>query len=238
MTALSPNSHADRPRPNGSPERGVALWGGVEGRVNRVGDRFFDQLERSGHAHRPGDLDRFARGEQLAMLAELLVKGESLSDAVAHSYNLVIGKLALRHLDQQELSTVARAFMFETEIPFEFKVERSPAHIPPSPEERAKVAAGFWNVDLSPLHGAVMASILARGGQRVASVVMYLNTPARGGATTFPDARFEAAAVKGNAVFFSYDRPHPMTGTLHGGAPVLEGEKWVATKWLRERRYD
>lgn len=79
--------------------------------------------------------------------------------------------------------------------------------------------------------------ILARGGQRVASVVMYLNTPARGGATTFPDARFEAAAVKGNAVFFSYDRPHPMTGTLHGGAPVLEGEKWVATKWLRERQH-
>lgn len=79
--------------------------------------------------------------------------------------------------------------------------------------------------------------ILARGGQRVASVVMYLNTPTRGGATTFPDARFEAAAVKGNAVFFSYDRPHPMTATLHAGAPVLEGEKWVATKWLRERAH-
>lgn len=79
-----------------------------------------------------------------------------------------------------------------------------------------------------------VSGILARGGQRVASVVMYLNTPARGGATTFPDARFEAAAIKGNAVFFSYDRPHPMTGTLHAGAPVLEGEKWVATKWLRE----
>lgn len=79
---------------------------------------------------------------------------------------------------------------------------------------------------------------LSRGGQRVASIVMYLNTPARGGATTFPDARFEVAAVKGNAVFFAYDRPHPMTGTLHGGAPVIEGEKWVATKWLRVGRHD
>lgn len=79
---------------------------------------------------------------------------------------------------------------------------------------------------------------LRRGGQRVASVVMYLNTPARGGATTFPDAHFEVAAIKGNAVFFSYDRAHPMTASLHGGAPVLEGEKWVATKWLRERRHD
>jgi prolyl 4-hydroxylase len=27
------------------------------------------------------------------------------------------------------------------------------------------------------------------------------------------------------------------TRTLHGGAPVLEGEKWVATKWLREREF-
>src|SRR5690606_35334718 len=77
--------------------------------------------------------------------------------------------------------------------------------------------------------------LLRQGGQRVATVVMYLNTPARGGATTFPDAHLEVAAVKGNAVFFSYERPHPMTRTLHGGAPVLEGEKWIATKWLRER---
>lgn len=77
--------------------------------------------------------------------------------------------------------------------------------------------------------------VLERGGQRVATLVMYLNTPLRGGATTFPEAGFEAAAQRGNAVFFSYDRPHPMTGSLHGGAPVLEGEKWVATKWLRER---
>ena len=77
-------------------------------------------------------------------------------------------------------------------------------------------------------------TILKRGGQRVASLVMYLNTPAKGGATTFPDVELEVAPVKGNAVFFSYDRPHPVTRTLHGGAPVIEGEKWVATKWLRE----
>jgi prolyl 4-hydroxylase len=82
------------------------------------------------------------------------------------------------------------------------------------------------------------APLLARGGQRVATLVIYLNTPERGGATVFPGSRFEVAAIKGNAVFFSYDRPHPMTLTLHGGAPVLAGEKWIATKWLRERRHD
>ncbi|WP_434987573.1 2OG-Fe(II) oxygenase [Xanthomonas melonis] len=77
--------------------------------------------------------------------------------------------------------------------------------------------------------------LLRAGGQRVASLVMYLNTPERGGATRFPEAHLDVAAVKGNAVFFSYDRPHPMTRSLHAGAPVLAGEKWVATKWLRER---
>src|SRR3954470_22475603 len=37
------------------------LWGGVECTVNRVHDKYFDQLERSGHAHRTSDLDRFAQ---------------------------------------------------------------------------------------------------------------------------------------------------------------------------------
>ena len=78
------------------------------------------------------------------------------------------------------------------------------------------------------------ARILQRGGQRVGTLVMYLNAPEGGGATTVPDVGLEVAPVRGNAGFFSYDRAHPATGTLHGGAPVTAGEKWVATKWLRE----
>jgi prolyl 4-hydroxylase len=84
-----------------------------------------------------------------------------------------------------------------------------------------------------PVHPGT-AKILERGGQRVGTLVMYLNTPEGGGATTFPDVGLEVAPVRGNAVFFSYDRAHPSTRTLHGGAPVTAGEKWVATKWLRQ----
>ena len=79
--------------------------------------------------------------------------------------------------------------------------------------------------------------ILRRGGQRVATLVMYLQEPQQGGATTFPDVGLEVAPKRGTGVFFSYDRPDPATRTLHGGAPVLSGEKWVATKWLREREF-
>ncbi len=36
------------------------LWGGIECTVNRVGDRYFDQLERNGHASRAEDLEMLA----------------------------------------------------------------------------------------------------------------------------------------------------------------------------------
>ncbi len=38
----------------------VELWAGVECTVNRVGDQYFEQLERNGHATRIDDLDLFA----------------------------------------------------------------------------------------------------------------------------------------------------------------------------------
>ncbi|WP_027014734.1 2OG-Fe(II) oxygenase [Comamonas composti] len=81
-------------------------------------------------------------------------------------------------------------------------------------------------------------SLLARGGQRVATVVIYLNEPEGGGGTTFPEIGLQVVPRRGNAVFFSYERPDPATRTLHGGAPVQAGEKWIATKWLREREFD
>jgi prolyl 4-hydroxylase len=81
-------------------------------------------------------------------------------------------------------------------------------------------------------------TILKRGGQRVGTIVMYLAEPAKGGGTIFPDVHLEVAPKRGNAVFFSYERPHPSTRTLHGGQPVLQGEKWIATKWMRERRFE
>lgn len=80
-------------------------------------------------------------------------------------------------------------------------------------------------------------TILKRGGQRVATIIMYLHEPTKGGGTTFPDVKLEVAPKRGNAVFFSYNRPHPITRSLHGGAPVIEGEKWIATKWLREGKF-
>lgn len=81
------------------------------------------------------------------------------------------------------------------------------------------------------------SAILQRGGQRLATLIMYLHEPAQGGATVFPDIGLQVAPQRGHAVFFSYARAHPSGRSLHGGAPVTAGEKWIATKWLREREF-
>lgn len=81
-------------------------------------------------------------------------------------------------------------------------------------------------------------ALLERGGQRRGTLLMYLREPERGGDTCFPQLGLRFAAKRGCALFFAYDRPLPASRTLHGGDPVLAGEKWVATKWLRERAFD
>ncbi|MBL9100078.1 MAG: hypothetical protein JNL82_03915 [Myxococcales bacterium] len=89
---------------------------------------------------------------------------DDLGGAIAHSHNVVLAKLALKHLTAGNLVDITRTFKFGSEIPFEFRVEPSPALVPDDPKERARVAAGFWHVDMSPLHGALLASVFARDG--------------------------------------------------------------------------
>lgn len=81
------------------------------------------------------------------------------------------------------------------------------------------------------------AAHLARGGQRVGTLLIYLNDVPNGGCTYFPESQLRIHPRKGHAVFFAYPTPEAHTLTLHAGDPVIQGEKWLATKWLREREF-
>jgi prolyl 4-hydroxylase len=78
-----------------------------------------------------------------------------------------------------------------------------------------------------------------RGGQRVISFLIYLNTPEEGGETIFPKAHVKIAPQKGKALFFYNVTPDGKMDpkSLHGGSPVIRGEKWLMTKWIRERTF-
>lgn len=79
------------------------------------------------------------------------------------------------------------------------------------------------------------AAHLNRGGQRIATLIMYLHTTEQGGETIFPRVNVKVKPVKCNAVLFYNCLPGGQEDplSLHGGAPVIKGEKWIATKWLR-----
>jgi prolyl 4-hydroxylase len=101
-----------------------------------------------------------------------------------------------------------------------------------------QVAAEYRpHFDYFPPDQAGSAVHTAHGGQRVATLVLYLNDVPNGGETYFPNAGIAVAAKRGSAVYFRYlnGRRQLDPLSLHGGAPVIEGEKWIMTKWVRER---
>ena len=68
---------------------------------------------------------------------------------------------------------------------------------------------------------------------------MFLSEVEAGGSTCFPKLNLEIRPKVGRAVFFSNV---DLTGqidemTLHAGMPVIQGIKYLATVWLREKPY-
>ena len=81
------------------------------------------------------------------------------------------------------------------------------------------------------------AVALAEGGQRVATVLVYLNDGLEGGETDFPMLGIRHRGGKGDAlVFRNLDaRGWPDYRTLHAGLPPTQGEKWLLSLWIRDR---
>lgn len=91
---------------------------------------------------------------------------------------------------------------------------------------------------LIPSNAANSESI-ARSGQRISTLIVYLNDVAEGGETVFPAAGLSVIPRRGNALYFEYTNSRQQVDqwTLHAGAPVVAGEKWVVTKWMRARPF-
>jgi prolyl 4-hydroxylase len=83
------------------------------------------------------------------------------------------------------------------------------------------------------------ASELQQFGQRAGTALIYLNDDYAGGETEFPklDWRFKGKA--GDALLFwsLSEQGAPELGSCHAGLNVESGEKWLLSKWLREKPF-
>ena len=91
---------------------------------------------------------------------------------------------------------------------------------------------------VAPSNAANQSSV-ARSGQRISTLLVYLADVEEGGETVFPRAGWSVQPQAGNAIYFeSCNRQGQLDPqSLHAGQPVLRGEKWVVTKWMRQRRF-
>mmetsp|Transcript_15382 Transcript_15382/g.41782 ORF Transcript_15382/g.41782 Transcript_15382/m.41782 type:complete len:283 (+) Transcript_15382:61-909(+) len=77
------------------------------------------------------------------------------------------------------------------------------------------------------------------GGNRMATAVIYLQNADVGGETDFMKIGIKIKPDVGDAVLFYDLQPDGQIDnrTIHAGTPPVGGEKWVATKWIHQRRY-
>ena len=80
------------------------------------------------------------------------------------------------------------------------------------------------------------ADMVRCGGQRTWTAMIYLNDVADGGATWFPKAGIRVTPKRGLLLAWNNMTADgsPNELTLHEGMPVVEGVKYIVTKWFRE----
>jgi len=80
---------------------------------------------------------------------------------------------------------------------------------------------------------------LGKGGNRIATVIIYLKSAGSGGETFFNSVNTKINVASGDAILLwnmNKDMT-PDTSSKHSGLPPLSGEKWVAVKWIREHPF-
>lgn len=81
---------------------------------------------------------------------------------------------------------------------------------------------------------------ITHGGQRIITVLIYLNRDFTSGATRFPKLNLELKPNPGCAIIFfplaqNSRLCHPLA--LHAGLPVKAGVKWISNVWFREAKF-
>lgn len=140
-----------------------------------------------------------------------------------------------------EIRTSRGMFFEEDESPFISRIERRIAqlmHVPVEHAEGLQVLHYGPGQEYRAHHDYFAPGTPSARNNRISTLVIYLNDVEEGGETVFPLLEIAVKPKRGSAVYFEYFYGNPELNhlTLHSSAPVIRGEKWVATQWMRRQR--
>ena len=90
---------------------------------------------------------------------------------------------------------------------------------------------------ITPKEAEAFGAELERIGQRIATLLVYLNDDYEGGETAFPHLDWRYKGQPGDALIFwnLSEQGVPEPKSVHAGLPVTNGEKWLLSKWVRAK---
>lgn len=140
-----------------------------------------------------------------------------------------------------EIRTSRGMFFEEGESPLIQTIEWRVAelmHVPVEHAEGLQVLHYGPGQEYRDHHDYFAPGTPAARNNRISTLVIYLNDVEEGGETVFPLLNIAVKPKRGSAVYFEYFyRDQKLNDlTLHRSAPVIRGEKWVATQWMRRQR--
>jgi len=140
-----------------------------------------------------------------------------------------------------ELRTSSSTFLQQGENEVVMRIEKRISQIMTIPVEHGE-GLQILNYDIGQEYKAHLDYFSSENrvvnNPRISTLIMYLNDVEQGGETYFPKLNYSVSPQKGMAVYFEYfynDRALNEL-TLHGGAPVIVGDKWAVTQWMRRKR--
>lgn len=185
--------------------------------------------------------------------------------ALGKSINAVFGKLALTHLDQEELSGMSRAFGIGRAPPVDIPAESTDVRIPKDKLGLARAAAGFGRSKMSPLAALDVMQTIANRGERIRmhvtgnpdsiprvslgkpvdeeiaqKLVRMLEVTTRAGTSAKAFEPHEGkpdVSVAGKTGTLAYEKPKRLVSWFAGFAPSREPEVAIAVLLANDEKW-
>lgn len=179
--------------------------------------------------------------EPLIVVLGNVLSDEECDQLIQQSKDRMQRSKVANSLEVDELRTSSSTFFEEGENELVARIEKRVSQIMNIPVEHGE-GLQILNYKIGQEYKAhfdfFSSTSKAASNPRISTLVMYLNDVEQGGETYFPKLNLSVSPQKGMAVYFEYfyNDQNLNDLTLHGGAPVVIGDKWAATQWMRRKK--